>query len=249
MHALDAPARRAERSRRALQTMTAAVGGPKTASFSDWLGLAYEQKHAVAAQWVASQHTDGSDGDGLLTEDASLALWALGQQLQHGDNAEEKPNFWEVYASAKWSAYESLRGTSRLDAMRKFISILDEDLGPRWPLEHASDLVAAAVAEGDPTELCSATPTLPSSAAAVTQAVAPTDVASQSQGVGAPAVATASAVVSSGAEMWRVLAAGSDGPRPPPRCHHTTTLVGRRLLVMGGSGAHGVNHKLIHGWA
>ena len=48
---------------------------------------------------------------------------------------------------------------------------------------------------------------------------------------------------------WRVLAAGSDGPRPPPRCHHTTTLVGLRLLLMGGTGTHGVNHKLIHGWA
>ena len=59
----------------------------------------------------------------------------------------------------------------------------------------------------------------------------------------------AAAVVSSGAGMWRVLAAGSDGPRPPPRCHHTTTLVGRRLLLMGGTGGHGVNHKLIHGWA
>ena len=228
--------------------MTATAGAAGAVSFSDWLGLAYEQRHAVAAQWVESQQTDGSDGDGLLTEDASLALWALGQQLQHGDNTEEKPNFWEVYASAKWSAYESLRGTSRLDAMRKFISILDEDLGPRWPLEHASDLVAAAVAGGDPTELCSAAPTPPPSAASVTQAVAPADV-SQSQEVGAPAVATASAVVSSGKEMWRVLAAGSDGPRPPPRCHHTTTLVGRRLLLMGGSGTHGVNHKLIHGWA
>ena len=220
------------------------------ASFSDWLGLAYEQKHAVAAQWVASQQsTDGGDGDGLLTEDASLALWALGQQLQHGDNTEEKPSFWEVTASAKWSAYDSLRGTSKVDAMRKFISILDEDLGPRWPLEHAADMVAAAVAGGDKTEMCPTAPSPPPAAAAMTQAVASTEVASQSQGVSAPAVATAAAVVSSGAEMWRVLAAGSDGPRPPPRCHHTITLVGRRLLLVGGSGTHGVNYKLIHGWA
>ena len=228
------------------------------ATFGDWLGLPYEQKHAVAAQWVKSQQTDGSDRVGLLTEDAALALWALSQQLEHGDNTEEKPSFWEVTASAQWSAYDSLRGTSKLDAMRKYISILDEDLGPRWPLEHASELVAA-VASGGPTELCPAARTSPLDAtelqhaapglASTTlgdRAAAPTGVAAESRAM--PAVATA-AVVSSGAEMWRVLAAGSDGPRPPPRCHHTTTLIGRRLLLMGGSGTHGVNHKLIHGWA
>ena len=181
------------------------------ATFGDWLGLPYEHKHAVAVQWVASQQTDGSDGDGLLTEDAALALWALSQQLEHGDNTEEKPSFWEVTASAQWSAYDSLRGTSKLDVMRKYISILDEDLGP------------------------------------LATAAAPAGVAA-SESRAMPAVATA-AVVSSGAEMWRVLAAGSDGPRPPPRCHHTTTLIGRRLLLVGGSGTHGVNHKLIHGWA
>ena len=230
------------------------------ATFGDWLGLPYEHKHAVAVQWVASQQTDGSDGDGLLTEDAALALWALSQQLEHGDNTEEKPSFWEVTASAQWSAYDSLRGTSKLDVMRKYISILDEDLGPRWPLEHASELVAAAVASGGPTELCPAAPTSPldatelqhaapalASATVEARAAAHAGVAASESRV-MPAVATA-AVVSSGAEMWRVLAAGSDGPRPPPRCHHTTTLIGRRLLLVGGSGTHGVNHKLIHGWA
>ena len=130
-------------------------------SFGDWLGLPYEQKHAVAARWVAAQQTEGEDGGGLLTEDASLALWALGQQLEHGDNAEEKPSFWEVTASAKWSAYDSLRGTSKLDAMRKFISILDQDLGPRWPVEHASELVAATLAGGVATGSGTAAPTSP----------------------------------------------------------------------------------------
>jgi diazepam-binding inhibitor (GABA receptor modulator, acyl-CoA-binding protein) len=213
--------------------------------FGDWLALPYEQKYAVAAQWVATQQADGYGGDGdeqsLLTEDAKLALWALGQQLEHGDNAGEKPSFWEVTASAKWSAYDSLRGTSSLDAMRKFISILDEDLGPRWPLEHASALVAAAVAP-PPADAAPAEPPQPA-------APSPPKVAPASEvAPGTPAVAAA-AVVASGAGLWRVLAAGSDGPRPPPRCHHTTTLVGRRLLLMGGTGTHGVNHKLIHGWA
>ena len=117
------------------------------ATFEDWLHLGYDVKHAVAEKFVAADEAVASDGgDPQLSEDARLALWALQQQRTHGDNAEEKPSMWEFTASAKWSAWDAVRGLSEMDAMRKFIGILDEDLGPRWPIEHAAAFVAAAAA-------------------------------------------------------------------------------------------------------
>jgi acyl-CoA-binding protein len=225
------------------------------ATFSDWLALPYEQKYAVASLWVDSTQPQPSATertDSLLTDDARLALWALRQQMERGDNPEEKPGFWELTEGAKWSAWDSLRGTATIDAMRKFISILDEDLGPRWPLEHATKLVAKAAAGGLGEE----------ATAAVATAVEPAGTPPAAAAPGAAAVSTsvdgqhrllpvaAAAVVASGAGMWRVMAAGlAEGTeRPPARCHHTTTLVGRKLLLMGGTGPHGVNHKLLHGW-
>ena len=250
------------------------------ATFSDWLALPYEQKYAVASNWVEATQPDPSATDltgSLLTDDARLALWALGQQMACGDNAEEKPSFWELTEGAKWSAWDSLRGTSTIDAMRKFISILDEDLGPRWPLEHAAELVATAAAggllihrrqmipmkersripdlSGHRTQGEAAAAPAAGPAAGLPPAGAVTSVVAGSAGVSA-ATATAlpvaaAAVVSSSAGMWRVMAAGlaEGSERPPARCHHTTTtLVGRKLLLMGGTGPHGVNHKLLHGW-
>jgi diazepam-binding inhibitor (GABA receptor modulator, acyl-CoA-binding protein) len=50
-----------------------------------------------------------------------LALYALYKQATEGDVTGSKPGFFDFVARAKYEAWESLQGTSKEDAMQRYI--------------------------------------------------------------------------------------------------------------------------------
>jgi diazepam-binding inhibitor (GABA receptor modulating acyl-CoA-binding protein) len=53
-----------------------------------------------------------------------LKIYALYKQASAGDNTEKKPGFSDMVARAKWDAWSQLKGTSRDDAMQKYIDLI-----------------------------------------------------------------------------------------------------------------------------
>lgn len=53
-----------------------------------------------------------------------LKIYALYKQGSVGDNTEKKPSFSEMVARAKWDAWNNLKGTSRDDAMQKYVDLI-----------------------------------------------------------------------------------------------------------------------------
>eukprot|EP01052_Picozoa_sp_SAG31_P023233 SAG31_NODE_1903_length_6956_cov_3.288902_2_plen_66_part_00 len=59
---------------------------------SAWTALDFPAKFRLGCEFVEqNMHR--------LTEDARLALWALREQVQRGDNDSAQPKFWEVNTS------------------------------------------------------------------------------------------------------------------------------------------------------
>jgi acyl-CoA-binding protein len=54
-----------------------------------------------------------------------LKLYALYKQATEGDNAAAKPGFGDMVGRAKWDAWNALKGTSRDDAMQRYIDLVD----------------------------------------------------------------------------------------------------------------------------
>ena len=54
-----------------------------------------------------------------------LKLYALFKQGTDGDVSGEKPSFFDFVATAKYEAWESLQGSSREDAMQKYIDLVE----------------------------------------------------------------------------------------------------------------------------
>jgi diazepam-binding inhibitor (GABA receptor modulating acyl-CoA-binding protein) len=53
-----------------------------------------------------------------------LKLYALYKQSTSGDNDEKKPGFGDMVGRAKWDAWNGLKGTSRDDAMQKYVDLI-----------------------------------------------------------------------------------------------------------------------------
>ncbi|WP_341908031.1 acyl-CoA-binding protein [Polaromonas sp. YR568] len=54
-----------------------------------------------------------------------LKIYALYKQGSSGDNADKKPGFGDMVARAKWDAWNSLKGTSKDDAMQQYIDLIE----------------------------------------------------------------------------------------------------------------------------
>ena len=54
-----------------------------------------------------------------------LKIYALYKQGSTGDNSEKKPGFGDMVGRAKWDAWNSLKGTSKNDAMQQYIDLID----------------------------------------------------------------------------------------------------------------------------
>ena len=55
-----------------------------------------------------------------------LKIYALYKQGSAGDNTEKKPGFSDMVASAKWDAWNKLKGTSQDDAVQQYIDLIAE---------------------------------------------------------------------------------------------------------------------------
>ena len=53
-----------------------------------------------------------------------LKMYALYKQASIGDNTDKKPGFTDMVGRAKWDAWNSLKGTSKNDAMQQYIDLI-----------------------------------------------------------------------------------------------------------------------------
>ena len=96
-------------------------------------------------------------GARAVSDETRLLLYALYQQVTAGPCRAAKPWGWNAVESAKWSSWTQLGDTPKLDAMRMYVSTMEEE-NPDWfdlvtdggdpdrvaeVLEHAADAVAA----------------------------------------------------------------------------------------------------------
>ena len=54
-----------------------------------------------------------------------LKIYALYKQGSTGDNTDKKPGFGDMVGRAKWDAWNSLKGTSKDDAMQQYIDLIE----------------------------------------------------------------------------------------------------------------------------
>jgi acyl-CoA-binding protein len=55
-----------------------------------------------------------------------LKIYALFKQSSSGDADGKRPGFSDMIGRAKWDAWDALRGTSKEDAMQKYIDLIQE---------------------------------------------------------------------------------------------------------------------------
>ena len=102
-------------------------------------------------------------GARAVADETRLLLYALYQQATAGPCRAPKPWGWNAIESAKWSSWTQLGDTAALDAMRMYVSTMEEE-NPDWfslftdggdparvaeVLEAAAEAVAAAGAESE----------------------------------------------------------------------------------------------------
>ena len=81
-----------------------------------------KQQFAKAASDVKTL-TDRPDNDTMLK------LYALYKQGSEGDISGPKPGFFDFVGSAKYEAWEKLRGTEPEQAMRKYVDLVKKLVG------------------------------------------------------------------------------------------------------------------------
>eukprot|EP00056_Hartaetosiga_gracilis_P020661 m.20810 g.20810 ORF g.20810 m.20810 type:complete len:103 (+) comp8628_c0_seq1:114-422(+) len=64
---------------------------------------------------------------GDASNESKLSFYKYFKQATEGDNTGSKPWAIQLEASAKWNAWESLKGMSKEDAMKNYIGLLDKD--------------------------------------------------------------------------------------------------------------------------
>lgn len=57
-------------------------------------------------------------------DDEMLSLYGLYKQSTTGDVNTERPSFWNIVGKAKWDAWESNEGISKLEAETKYIALV-----------------------------------------------------------------------------------------------------------------------------
>jgi diazepam-binding inhibitor (GABA receptor modulator, acyl-CoA-binding protein) len=71
---------------------------------------------AVAASKNLSERPDNA---------TLLKLYALYKQATDGDNETKKPGMMDMVGKAKWSAWDELKGTTKADAMKEYIELIE----------------------------------------------------------------------------------------------------------------------------
>ena len=70
-------------------------------------------------------------GARAVTDETRLLLYALYQQATAGPCRAPKPWGWNAIESAKWSSWTQLGDTAAIDAMRMYVSTMEEE-NPDW---------------------------------------------------------------------------------------------------------------------
>jgi diazepam-binding inhibitor (GABA receptor modulator, acyl-CoA-binding protein) len=55
-----------------------------------------------------------------------LKLYALYKQASTGDVEGKRPGFTDMVGRAKWDAWNEIKGTSNADAMKQYVSLIEE---------------------------------------------------------------------------------------------------------------------------
>ena len=63
------------------------------------------------------------------SDENKLYLYKYYKQATAGDNDTEQPSFFNFIGKAKWNAWNEVKGTSKTDAMEKYINKVNELLG------------------------------------------------------------------------------------------------------------------------
>lgn len=73
-------------------------------------------ENAVAESKALTQRPDNS---------TLLKIYGLYKQATVGDNTEKKPGFSDMVGSAKWEAWNSVKGTASEEAMQQYVALID----------------------------------------------------------------------------------------------------------------------------
>uniref|UniRef100_A0A8R1E368 ACB domain-containing protein n=1 Tax=Caenorhabditis japonica TaxID=281687 RepID=A0A8R1E368_CAEJA len=60
------------------------------------------------------------------SNDELLKLYALFKQGTVGDNTTDKPGMFDLKGKAKWSAWDEKKGTSKDDAQKAYVALVEE---------------------------------------------------------------------------------------------------------------------------
>jgi len=55
-----------------------------------------------------------------------LKMYGLYKQATNGDAAGSRPGFTDMVGRAKWDAWNELKGTSKDDAMKQYVSLVED---------------------------------------------------------------------------------------------------------------------------
>lgn len=79
--------------------------------------LSTQFEQAVAQSKTLSERPDNT---------TLLKMYALYKQATSGDVDGKRPGFTDLVGRAKWDAWNELAGTSRDDAMQRYITVVEE---------------------------------------------------------------------------------------------------------------------------
>jgi acyl-CoA-binding protein len=55
-----------------------------------------------------------------------LKIYGLYKQATEGDNSGKRPGFTDMVGRAKWDAWNELKGTGNDDAMKQYVSLIED---------------------------------------------------------------------------------------------------------------------------
>jgi len=58
-----------------------------------------------------------------------LKIYALYKQASGGDVDGKRPGFTDMVGRAKWDAWNEIKGTSNADAMKQYVSLIEDQKG------------------------------------------------------------------------------------------------------------------------
>ncbi|KAG6330208.1 hypothetical protein ID866_8880 [Astraeus odoratus] len=87
--------------------------------------LTLQEKFEKAYKFVQNQPKEGPFQP---SQDRKLEYYKYYKQGTEGDVSTNRPGMFDFVGKAKWDAHNSVKGTSKEDAQKKYVELLVEDL-------------------------------------------------------------------------------------------------------------------------